>query len=296
VVGVNLRADTQAVVEKAATFMEALPYIKRYRGQTVVVKTGGRAMEERGALHSLVSDVLMLHLVGMRPVIVHGGGVQISELMKRFDQEPRFVEGYRVTGAEELETVRMALQRANKEIVSLLNSHGDHAVGVSGEDANLIRAERMTSDTGVDLGFVGKVEHVEPRVLEGLIQGDFIPVVAPIGVDSGGQALNVNADHAAAAVASALKAAKLVFLTDVEGLYDDFGDHGSLLSRVTVAELDELLGSGKLSEGMLPKVRGCVEALQAGVERAHILDGRVQHAVLLEIFTDTGIGTMVEPT
>lgn len=286
--------DTSELIEKARTFIEALPYIQRYRDKTIVVKTGGRAMEAREALASFVQDVLMLHLVGMRPVVVHGGGTQISDLMRRLDQEPTFVDGYRVTGSDELDVVRMALQKANKELVSLFNAQGDYAVGVSGEDANLIRAKRMTASDGADIGFVGEVDRVDPRMLKGLIDAGFIPVVAPMGVGPAGQIFNINADHAAAAVASALGAAKVVFLTDVEGLYEDFGDAGSLLSRVTVSQLEALLDSGKLHTGMIPKVRGTVEAVKAGVERAHILDGRVEHAVLLEIFTDTGVGTMVE--
>jgi acetylglutamate kinase len=259
------------------------------------VKTGGRAMEAPDFLASFVQDVLMLHLVGMRPVVVHGGGTQISDLMRRLDQEPTFVDGYRVTGSDELETVRMALGKTNKQLVSLFNGQGDYAVGVSGEDANLIRATRMTGSSGADLGFVGEVDRVEPRVLKGLLQSGFIPVVAPMGVGDGGQIFNINADHAAAAVASALGASKLVFLTDVEGLYEDFGDEGSLLSRVTVAQLEKMLDSDKLHAGMIPKIRGAVEAIKKGVEHAHILDGRVEHAILLEIFTDTGVGTMVEP-
>lgn len=285
--------DTAELVDKARTFIEALPYIKRYWNRTIVVKTGGRAMEAE-SLTSFVEDVLMLHLVGMRPVVVHGGGTQISDLMRRLDQEPTFVDGYRVTGTDELDVVRMALQKTNKELVSLFNAQGDYAVGLSGEDANLIRATRMTGSEGADLGFVGQVDRVDPRVLNSLLESGFIPVVAPMGAGPKGQIFNINADLAAAAIAGSLGAAKLVFLTDVEGLYEDFGDEGSLLSKVTVTGLESMIESGKLHTGMIPKVRGAVEAVKAGVERAHILDGRVEHAVLLEIFTDTGVGTMVE--
>jgi acetylglutamate kinase len=287
--------DTTVLIEKARTFIEAMPYIKRYWQKTIVVKTGGRAMEEKPALRSFVQDVLMLHLVGMRPVIVHGGGSQISELMRRLDQQPTFVDGYRVTGSEELDSVRMALQKTNKEMVSLLNAQGDYGVGLSGEDANLIRASRMTGAEGADLGFVGEIDRVEPRVVTGLIAGGFIPVIAPMGAGADGQVYNINADHAAGAVAAALGAAKLVYLTDVEGLYEDFGAEDSLLSKVTVTELEALLASGKLHSGMIPKIRSCIGALHGGVERAHILDGRVEHALLLEIFTDEGVGTMVQP-
>ena len=284
---------TDLLIEKARTLVEALPYIKAYAGKVVVVKYGGNAMTDSEALRSFAGDIVLMHYVGMRPVIVHGGGPQISQLMQRLDQQPQFIEGYRVTGAEELDVVRMVLQKTNKELVSAINAHGDLAVGVSGEDANSIRARRMTGPSGADLGFVGEVEHVDPRVIEGALASGFIPVVAPIGIGSDGQAFNINADHAAGAVARALRATKLVFLTDVEGLYEDFGDAGSLMSNVTIADLKRLLAGENLSAGMIPKVRGCLEAVEGGVQRAHILDGRIEHALLLEIFTDTGVGTMV---
>lgn len=287
------RIDTSVLIDKARTLIEALPYITRFSGKVVVIKYGGNAMVDPSFARSFAGDVALMHYVGMRPVIVHGGGPQISDLMRRLDQEPTFVDGYRVTGAEELDVVRMVLQKTNKELVAMLNAYGDLAVGISGEDANLIRAKKMTATGGADLGFVGAVAGIDPRVVEGLLGSGFIPVVAPMGVGEDGQVLNINADHTAAALATALGAAKLVFLTDVEGLYEDFGDQGTLLPRVTVADLRRLLGDGKLSAGMLPKVRGCVEAIEAGVERAHILDGRVEHALLLEIFTDSGVGTMV---
>lgn len=284
---------TDVLIEKARTLVEALPYIKRYAGKVVVVKYGGGAMSDAGVMRSFTGDIVLMHYVGMRPVVVHGGGPQISELMERLDQKPTFVDGYRVTGAAELDVVRMVLQKTNKELVSMINAHGDLAVGVSGEDANLIRARSMTAPSGADLGFVGEIDRVDPRVLEGMLSSGFIPVVAPMGVGRDGQAFNINADHAAGAVAAALGAAKLVFLTDVEGLYEDFGDRGSLLSKVTVDDLRRLLTGDALSSGMIPKIRSCVEGLEAGVERAHILDGRVEHALLLEIFTDSGVGTMV---
>lgn len=290
-----MKTDTSTLIDKARTLVEALPYITRFSGKVVVVKYGGHAMTDERLAKSFARDIVLMHYVGMRPVIVHGGGPQISALMRRLHQEPTFVDGYRVTGADELDVVRMVLQKMNKELVSNINAHGDLAVGVSGEDANLIRAKRMTARDGVDLGFVGEVDRVDPRVVQELLSSGFIPVIAPIGVGEQGQAFNINADLAAAAMAIALDAAKLVFLTDVEGLYEDFGDEGSLLSRVTSEDLDRLLSSGKLSEGMIPKIRGCVEAIGGGVEAGHILDGRVDHALLLEIFTDSGVGTMVIP-
>ena len=285
-----------AVVDKARVLVEALPYITRFSGKVVVVKYGGNAMIDERLAKSFARDVALMHYVGMRPVVVHGGGPQISELMRKLDQQPRFVDGYRVTGSDELDTVRMVLQKTNKELVAMLNGYGDIAVGISGEDAGLIKARKMHGRDGADLGYVGEVERIDPRLIEELLRSDFVPVVAPIGVARDGQALNINADRAAGAVAAALRAAKIVFLTDVEGLYEDFGDKGSLLSRVTVAELDAMVKTGKLSEGMIPKIVGCLEAMRQGVERAHILDGRVDHALLLEVFTDEGVGTMVEYT
>ena len=282
------------LIDKARTLIEALPYITRFSGKVVVVKYGGHAMTDPQMAASFASDVALMHYVGMRPVIVHGGGPQITDLMRRLDQEPTFVDGYRVTGSAELDTVRMVLQKTNKELVASLNGYGDLAVGISGEDANLIRATQMRSASGADLGLVGEVSRVDPRVVQELLKSKFIPVVAPMGVSKDGQVLNINADLAAGAIAAALRAAKIVFLTDVEGLYEDFGDEGSLLSRVSVADLEALVDSGKLSSGMIPKVRGCIDAMKQGVERAHILDGRIEHALLLEIFTDEGVGTMVE--
>ena len=284
---------TEALIAKARVLTEALPYIKRYSGRTVVVKYGGNAMTDDAMLRSFAGDIVLMHYVGMRPVLVHGGGPQISALMERLDQHPTFVDGHRVTGADELDIVRMVLQKTNKELVSLINHHGDLAVGVSGEDGNLIRARKMVLPAGGDLGFVGEVERVDPRLISSLVGSGFIPVIAPMGTDAHGQAYNINADLAAGAIASALEATKLVYLTDIEGLYEDLGDAGSLLSRVTVSDLERMRDAGRLSSGMIPKVSSCVEALGAGVDRAHILDGRVEHALLLEVFTDSGVGTMV---
>jgi acetylglutamate kinase len=272
--------------------MEALPYIKRWSGATFVLKYGGNAMTDDRLRASFVGDVVLMHYVGIRPIIVHGGGPQISALMQRLDQKPVFVQGHRVTGEAELDIVRMVLQKTNKELVALINAHGDLAVGISGEDGNLVRARKMHAGE-IDLGFVGEVDRVDPRALDALLDSGFIPVVAPIGVGEGGQAFNINADLVAGAVAAAIKAEKLVYLTDVDGLYEDLGDAGSLLSRVTAADLRRMIDGGSLSSGMIPKVSSCVDAIESGVGRAHILDGRIEHAVLLEIFTDSGIGTMV---
>jgi acetylglutamate kinase len=271
---------------------EALPYIREFSGKTVVIKYGGHAMEEPALADLFAQDVVLMRLVGMNPVVVHGGGPQISELMVRLGKEPAFVDGLRVTDAETVDIVRMALVgKVNREVVAAVNRHGSYAVGLSGEDAGLITV-RMRDER---LGFVGDVHRIDPSILERLIREELIPVVATVGVDESGQAYNVNADTVAGAIATALGAEKLVYLTDVAGLYRDFGDASSLISNIDVAELESLLSSDSLSEGMIPKVRSCAEAIKGGVRRAHILDGRTPHALLLEFFTREGIGTMVGP-
>jgi len=278
--------------DKAAVLAEALPYIREFSGRTVVIKYGGNAMTEPGLAELFAQDVVLMRLVGMNPVVVHGGGPQISDLMHRLGKKPQFVDGLRVTDAETVDIVRMALVgKVNRDIVTSLNRHGPYAVGFSGEDAGLITVDQRHPD----LGFVGDVRRIEPAVLERVLREELIPVIATVGVDDHGQAYNVNADAAAAAIAQALHAEKLVYLTDVAGLYRDVGDDASLVSRIDVAGLDALLDTGTIADGMLPKLRSCVDALQGGVHRAHILDGRLPHALLLEFFTREGIGTMVHP-
>ena len=280
----------QTAGEKAIVLAEALPYIREFSGKTVVIKYGGHAMDDPALADLFAQDVVLMRLVGMNPVIVHGGGPQISDLMRRLGKEPEFVDGLRVTDAETVDIVRMALVgKVNREVVSAINQHGSYAVGLSGEDAGLIRVR--TRDPR--LGFVGDVEHVDPAILERLIREDLIPVVATVGVDDAGQAHNINADTAAAAIAGALRAEKLVYLTDVAGVYEDYPDEASLISQSDVAGMERLLGTGKVGEGMIPKLRSCIDALKEGVARAHILDGRVPHVLLLEFFTREGIGTMV---
>jgi acetylglutamate kinase len=278
--------------QKAAILAEALPYIREFSGKTVVIKYGGNAMEDPTLTDLFAQDVVLMRLVGMNPVVVHGGGPQISDLMRRLGKEPEFVDGLRVTDSETVDIVRMALVgKVNREIVASLNQHGSYAVGLSGEDAGLITVEPRDER----LGFVGDVTSIDPSILERLIREDLIPVVATVGVDDGGQAYNVNADSVAGAVAEALSAEKLVYLTNVTGVYRDFADEASLVSNVDVTGLEELIERGGVSEGMIPKLRSCVDALKAGVTRAHILDGRIPHALLLEFFTREGIGTMVTP-
>ena len=288
--------------ERAAVLVEALPYILRFWGKVVVVKYGGNALvqedgadadaaaREAAALSSLAEDVVLMRSVGMLPVVVHGGGPQIGELMARLGKKPEFRDGMRVTDAETLEIARMVLVgKVNREIVSAMNVHGALAVGLSGEDANMITATARDAA----LGFVGDVEVVDPSILERLLAQGLIPVVATIAGDTRGQAYNVNADAVAGAIAVALRAEKLVYLTDVEGLRADPDDPASLMRQATVDELDAMVAGGTASGGMIPKVEACARAVRGGVHRAHILDGRVPHVLLLEVFTDRGVGTMI---
>jgi acetylglutamate kinase len=286
--------------EKAAVLVEALPYIRRFSGAVVVVKYGGNAIapspttdrNSPDALASFAEDIVLLRSVGVLPVVVHGGAPQIGALMERLGKHPEFVNGLRVTDAETLEIARMVLVgKINREIVSAINVHGGLSVGLSGEDANLIRA--VAHGEG-DLGFVGEVEVLDTTIVKRLLGDGLIPVIATIGADARGQAYNINADSVAGALASAMGAAKLVFLTDVEGIRTDPSDPGTLVSRLSVEQLDDLIGSGAIQAGMVPKARACVEAVRGGVSRAHVLDGRTSHALLLELLTDQGVGTMIE--
>ena len=274
----------------AAVLVEALPYIRRFWGQVVVVKYGGNAIGDNESLHLFAEDVVLMRSVGMRPVVVHGGGPQIGDLMRRLGKEPTFVDGLRVTDAETLDIARMVLVgKVNRDIVSAINVHAPLAVGLSGEDAGLLTASARSPE----LGFVGDVANVNTGIIDRLLQQELIPVVATIGSDVEGQAYNINADTAAGAIAAALGAAKLVYLTDVEGILRDRSDPSTLLTSATADELDALIAEGVVSEGMIPKVASCTAAVRAGVGRAHILDGRAPHALLLEVFTRDGVGTMV---
>jgi acetylglutamate kinase len=278
--------------EKAAILAEALPYIREFSGRTVVIKYGGHAMEDPALADLFAQDVVLMRLVGMSPVVVHGGGPQISDLMRRLGKEPEFVDGLRVTDAETVDIARMALVgKVNREIVASLNQHGSYAVGLSGEDAGLIRVEPRDER----LGFVGQVTQIDPTILDRLVREELIPVIATIGMGEGGQAYNVNADTVAGAIAESLEAEKLVYLTDVSGVYESYPDEDSLISRTDAAGLEDLVARGKADKGMIPKLGSCVQALRNGVNRAHILDGRMPHALLLEFFTREGIGTMVQP-
>ena len=275
---------------KATILAEALPYIKRFSGACIVIKYGGSAMDDPALAASFAQDVVLMRLVGMNPIVVHGGGPQISEQMRRFGKEPVFVDGHRVTDAETADIVRMTLVgKVNREIVSAINRNGPYAVGLSGEDAGLISVTQRDER----LGFVGDVDVVNPSILVRLIREELIPVVATVTVDQEGQAYNINADAVAGKVASAIGAQKLVYLTNVPGLLRDVSDDASLISEITTDELSSMLDRGELVEGMIPKISSCVSAVRSGVPRAHIIDGRVPHALLLEFFTAEGIGTMI---
>ncbi len=278
--------------EKAAVLAESLPYIRRFWGKVVVVKYGGHAIGDDKSTALFAQDVVLMRSVGMRTVVVHGGGPQIGDLMKRLGKVPEFRDGLRVTDADTLDIARMVLVgKVNRDLVSAVNVHGPLAVGLSGEDAGLITA----SARDPDLGFVGEVAAVDPSIIQRLLAEELIPVVATIGTGPGGQAYNINADTAAGAVAEAVGAEKLVFLTDVEGLLADLADPTSLLSTVTADDLEAMVAGGTVTSGMVPKVAACLRAVRGGVGQAHILDGRVPHALLLEVFTREGVGTMVNP-
>jgi acetylglutamate kinase len=275
---------------RAHVLVEALPYIRRFRGSTVVVKYGGNAMTDDDLARQFAEDVVLMRSVGVRPVVVHGGGPQISALMDRLGMVPEFRNGLRVTNADSLDVARMVLVgKINRDIVSAVNVHGPLAVGLSGEDGGLIQATARDPE----LGFVGDVDAVNPAILHRLLAEDLIPVVSTIGTDEAGQAYNINADTVAGAIAESVNAEKIVYLTDVEGLLHDAGDPSTLISRITPKELQVLIDSGSLTGGMIPKTAACVHAVEHGVRSAHILDGRIPHVLLLELFTDEGIGTMI---
>lgn len=281
-------------IEKASVLVEALPYIKKYYGKTVVIKYGGKAMGSNELKESIATDIVLLKFVGINPVVIHGGGPEITAYMDKLEKKVEFVEGLRVTDKETMEIVKMVLVgKINKELVSLINRHGKLAVGVSGEDGLLILAKKHQTASKVDLGHVGDVDMINTDLLERLTGEEYIPVVASVGVDMQGNSYNINADDVAGELAAALKADKLIFLTDVAGIYGSLDDQNSLISELSLADCEHMVNQKVLSEGMIPKVRGCVKALRAGVKRAHIIDGQIKHALLLEVFTDRGIGTMI---
>ena len=280
-------------VQIAQVLVEALPYIRRFAGRTVVVKYGGNALagtSDHDALELFAEDIVLMHTVGIRPVVVHGGGPQINEMLSKLNIASTFSQGLRVTDAETMQVVQMVLNgQVNPQIVSAINAHGNVAVGVSGVDGRTLQVRARNKA----LGFVGDIDKVRPHVIQGLLDDGFVPVLSTIGVDKDGQSFNINADTAAGAVAEALGAEKIIYLTDIAGLRRDIDDAASLIQRTTVSELQELISSGVISGGMIPKVDSCIQAVRGGVKSAHILDGRVAHVLLLELFTDHGAGTMI---
>ena len=290
------------LVRKAEILIEALPYIQTFAGKTIVIKYGGAAMENDSLKHSVMQDVVLMKYIGMNPVVVHGGGNQISDWMRRVGKEAEFVQGLRVTDAETVEIAEMVLAGViNKEIVSLINLHGGKAVGLCGKDANLIRVQKYCPQvvdesgktTSVDIGFVGEIVGVKPDILFALDREGYIPVIAPNGVGDDDCTYNVNADTMAGEIAAALQAEKLILLTDQRGILRDLHNESSLISRIRTDEIEELIADGVIGSGMLPKVEACVRALNGEVWKTHIIDGRVSHAILLEVFTQSGIGTEI---
>ena len=286
--------ELQNLISKAQVLMEALPYIQRFHGATVVIKYGGHAMIDPKLKNMVMQDVVLMESIGIKPVIVHGGGPEITTLMDRVGLAPQFIDGQRVTDAETIDIAEMVLAgKLNGEIVSRLNQIGGRAVGLSGKDANMIIARKLEIEGDRDLGFVGEVEEINPEVIKLLDSANFTPVISPIGVDREGQTYNINADTVAAEIAIALKATKLILLTDIRGICRDPKDVSTLIHRIAADQVEELVESGVVRGGMIPKVRACAAAIGAGVGSVHILDGRLPHSLLIEMFTDMGIGTMI---
>ena len=282
----------QEVMEKAQVLIEALPYIQRFNRKIIVVKYGGSAMIDEELKKHVIQDVTLLKLVGFKPIIVHGGGKEISRWVEKTGMQPEFVNGLRKTDAATMEIAEMVLNKVNKSLVQMVEELGVNAIGISGKDGGLLRVEKKYSD-GQDIGYVGEITEVNPKILEDLLERDFLPIVCPIGMDANYETYNINADDAACAIAQAVQAEKLAFLTDIEGVYKDPADKSTLISELTVSEARELIADGFIGGGMLPKLNNCMEAIEKGVYRVHILDGRIAHCLLLEIFTNKGIGTAI---
>ena len=283
--------DMQQYLDKAEVLIEALTYIQRFNRKIIVVKYGGSAMLDEELQKNVIKDVTFLKLVGFKPIIVHGGGKEISKWVSKAGMEPKFIDGLRVTDAETMEIAEMVLNKVNKSLVSMVNELGVKAVGISGKDGQLLRCDKKLSN-GQDIGFVGDIKEVNPKILFDLLEKDFLPIICPIGFDEGCQSYNINADTAAEKLAVALKAKKLILLTDVCGLMRDPKDDSTLIPRLKVSEVPALIKEGVISGGMIPKVDCCVEAVRQGVERANIQDGRVPHSILVELLSDDGVGTM----
>lgn len=280
------------VLEKAQVLIEALPYIQRFNRKIIVVKYGGSAMVDEELKKQVIQDVTLLKLVGFKPIIVHGGGKEISRWVNKVGMEPVFVNGLRKTDEATMEIAEMVLNKVNKSLVKLVEELGVRAVGISGKDGGLLKVEKKLSN-GEDIGFVGEITDVNPKILYDLLEKDFLPIVCPIGMDAEYNTYNINADDAACAIARAVQAEKLAFLTDIEGVYKDPDDKETLISELRVSDARELIGDGYIGGGMLPKLNNCIDAIENGVSRVHILDGRIAHCLLLEIFTNKGIGTAI---
>ena len=281
-----------SALEKAGVLIEALPYIQKFNRKIVVVKYGGSAMSNEELQKNVIKDVVLLKLVGFKPIIVHGGGKEISKWVEKVGMEARFVNGLRVTDADTMEIAEMVLNKVNKRLVTMVEELGVQAIGVSGKDGGLLKVEKKYAG-GEDIGFVGNITDVNPKILYDLLEKDFLPIIAPIGLDDEFQTYNINADDAACAIAKAVGAEKLAFLTDIEGLYRDFSDKSTFISRLTATEAQELINSGMIGGGMLPTLGNCTDAIRNGVNRVHILDGRTPHSLLLEVFTNKGVGTAI---
>jgi len=279
-------------IEKGNVLIEALPYIQRFNRKVIVVKYGGSAMLDKEFMMNVIQDVTLLKLVGFKPIIVHGGGKAISAYIEKLGMTPKFINGLRVTDEETLEVAEMVLSSVNKQLVSQVESLGVRAIGISGKDGALLTCKKKLSD-GEDIGYVGEITKVNADILFDLLEKDFLPIVMPIGMDENFHGYNINADDAASAIAKAVKANKLAFLTDTEGVYLDPNDPKTVISEMTVSEAHELIKSGAIAGGMLPKINNCIEAIEQGVSRVHIIDGRILHSILLEIFTNKGIGTAI---
>jgi len=287
-----MEKNMAAVLQKAEVLIEALPYIQRFNRKIIVVKYGGSAMSNEELKKSVIQDVTLLKLVGFKPIIVHGGGKEISHWVGKVGKEAEFVNGLRVTDEETMEIAEMVLSKVNKSLVTMVQELGVKAVGISGKDGGLLKVEKKYAN-GQDIGYVGEITQVDPKVLFDLLEKDFLPIVAPTGLDDRFQTYNINADDAACAIAKAVNAEKLAFLTDIEGLYKDVNDKSTFISRLTASQANELTDGGFIGGGMLPKLNNCTSAIMNGVNRVHILDGRIPHCLLLEVFTNQGIGTAI---
>ncbi len=286
--------EMQQLLQKAEVLIEALPYIEKFNRKIIVVKYGGSAMSNEELQKNVIKDVTLLKLIGFKPIIVHGGGKEISRWVGKVGKEAKFINGLRVTDEETMEIAEMVLSKVNKSLVTMVQELGVKAVGISGKDGGLLQVDKKYAD-GQDIGFVGDIKQVNPKILYDLLEKDFLPIVAPIGLDDNFQTYNINADDAACAIAKAVGAEKLAFLTDIEGLYKDINDKSTFIPRLTASNAEKLIADGFIGGGMLPKLTNCTSAVRSGVNRVHILDGRIAHCLLLEVFTHEGIGTMILP-